>query len=256
MSSALASTDSTDNAVVPKATEVAAKPKNWVKFEEDPPEAKIVAPEKNSHVADDAQQSKTIKPESVAVSVDKIAKAVETNDARNKETNEYSGAVIATESVQINLDRSGLNRSISSESPEINVPSDVRVSDPKSASLKTIDLRDNSNGRNNVSNVISTPIGNIRQGFANGDTIVTLLPVNTRWPWITPAKFRPELVPEELMAQGLTVSPIYLARIFGSPFIRMLEIAQCGSMKFWLGFCGVCRSKRKSTLRVFHDFLN
>lgn len=40
---------------------------------------------------------------------------------------------------------------------------------------------------------------------ANGDIIVTLLPVNTRWPWITPAQFRPELVPEELMAQGLTV---------------------------------------------------
>lgn len=39
----------------------------------------------------------------------------------------------------------------------------------------------------------------------NGDTIVTLLPVNTRWPWITAARFRPELVPEELMAQGLTV---------------------------------------------------
>lgn len=30
--------------------------------------------------------------------------------------------------------------------------------------------------------------------------------MNTRWPWITPAQFRPELVPEELMAQGLTVS--------------------------------------------------
>lgn len=42
--------------------------------------------------------------------------------------------------------------------------------------------------------------------IANGDIIVTLLPVNTRWPWITPAQFRPELVPEELMAQGLTVS--------------------------------------------------
>ena len=40
---------------------------------------------------------------------------------------------------------------------------------------------------------------------ANGDIIVTLLPVNTRWPWVTPAQFRPELVPEELMAQGLTV---------------------------------------------------
>lgn len=42
--------------------------------------------------------------------------------------------------------------------------------------------------------------------LANGDLIVTLLPVNTSLPWITPAKFRPELVPEELMAQGLTVS--------------------------------------------------
>lgn len=41
--------------------------------------------------------------------------------------------------------------------------------------------------------------------LANGDIVVTLLPVNTRWPWITPAQFRPELVPEELMAQGLTV---------------------------------------------------
>lgn len=41
--------------------------------------------------------------------------------------------------------------------------------------------------------------------LVNGDVVVTLLPVNTKWPWITPAQFRPELVPEELMAQGLTV---------------------------------------------------
>jgi len=40
---------------------------------------------------------------------------------------------------------------------------------------------------------------------ANGDIIVTVLPVNKKWPWITPAEFRPELVPEELMAEGLTV---------------------------------------------------
>jgi hypothetical protein len=40
----------------------------------------------------------------------------------------------------------------------------------------------------------------------NGEVIVTLLPVNERWPWVTPAKFRPELVPEELMAPVLTVS--------------------------------------------------
>ncbi|XP_028176815.1 uncharacterized protein LOC135087889 isoform X2 [Ostrinia nubilalis] len=47
---------------------------------------------------------------------------------------------------------------------------------------------------------------NIRHGFTNGDIIVTLLPVNSKWPWITAAHFRPELVPEELMAQGLTLT--------------------------------------------------
>jgi len=40
----------------------------------------------------------------------------------------------------------------------------------------------------------------------NGEVIVTLLPVNESLPWVTPAKFRPELVPEELMAPILTVS--------------------------------------------------
>ncbi|XP_053610481.1 uncharacterized protein LOC128675128 isoform X2 [Plodia interpunctella] len=47
---------------------------------------------------------------------------------------------------------------------------------------------------------------NVHRGFCNGDTIVTLLPVNSQWPWVTPARFRPELVPEELMAQGLTLT--------------------------------------------------
>lgn len=40
----------------------------------------------------------------------------------------------------------------------------------------------------------------------NGKVIVTLLPVNASLPWITAATFRPELVPEELMAEGLTVT--------------------------------------------------
>jgi len=42
--------------------------------------------------------------------------------------------------------------------------------------------------------------------FDNGEIIVTLLPVNEKLPWITPAKFRPELVPEELMAPCLTLT--------------------------------------------------
>ena len=42
--------------------------------------------------------------------------------------------------------------------------------------------------------------------FENGDVLVTLLPVNERFPWVTPASFRPELVPEELMAPSLSVN--------------------------------------------------
>merc|ERR1712038_1882311 len=44
------------------------------------------------------------------------------------------------------------------------------------------------------------------QEFENGDVIVTLLPINEKLPWITPAKFRPELVPEELMAPTLSLT--------------------------------------------------
>ncbi|KAL6267687.1 hypothetical protein P5V15_000762 [Pogonomyrmex californicus] len=197
----MSSEDTTDNATAANSSGVIVKPENWVQFEEetDPKEAT----ERKTNSSTPA----VIKPESVTVQVDKISKSIDPADVNDKKTNEYRGAVIATESVQINLDRSGLSRSITSDTPDLKLPSDVRTtSETKSASLKTIDLRDVSNGRNTSSNVISTSIGNIRQGFANGDTIVTLLPVNTKWPWITPARFRPELVPEELMAQGLTLT--------------------------------------------------
>jgi len=40
----------------------------------------------------------------------------------------------------------------------------------------------------------------------SGEVLVTLLPVNEKLPWITPARFRPELVPEELMAPSLTLT--------------------------------------------------
>lgn len=44
--------------------------------------------------------------------------------------------------------------------------------------------------------------------------IVTLLPVNNKCPWVTKAQFKPELVPEELMAQGLTVSDLFINEVF------------------------------------------
>ncbi|XP_039281353.1 transmembrane protein 268 isoform X3 [Nilaparvata lugens] len=109
---------------------------------------------------------------------------------------DYSGAIISTESVHVTLDRGGgLNRSLSStDGPPTEAAVGVN-------NLRTVDLHDAPNGR-------SAPSSNaaLRQGFANGDIIVTLLPVNSKFPWITPAKFRPELVPEELMAQELSLT--------------------------------------------------
>lgn len=202
----MSSEDTTDNAATASNSSDVAATNNWVQFED---EADPKGATGTKRTATNSGAPAVIKPESVTVQVDKIGRSIDSPDINDKKTNEYRGAVIATESVQINLDRSGLSRSITSETPDPKTLTDVRVSEAKSASLKTIDLRDVSNGRNAPSNVISTSIGNIRQGFANGDTIVTLLPVNTKWPWITPARFRPELVPEELMAQGLTVCIIY-----------------------------------------------
>ncbi|CAH1142283.1 unnamed protein product [Phyllotreta striolata] len=100
---------------------------------------------------------------------------------QNEERN--AAAIINTESVQLNVERS-LSRPAEG-------PNNVAVLDPKP--LRNVELP------------IAT-VEPIRQGFSNGDIIVTLLPVNTRFPWITPAQFRPELVPEELMAQGLTLT--------------------------------------------------
>lgn len=117
-------------------------------------------------------------------------------------------AVLNTESVQVNLERSNNNA--------ISAVSDGNIGNLEPKPLQTVQLQ------------VQEPV---RQGFckylfgfqlfvlmkltfqfflpaANGDVIVTLLPVNTRFPWITPAQFRPELVPEELMAQGLTVSEL------------------------------------------------
>ncbi|KAL3283417.1 hypothetical protein HHI36_006562 [Cryptolaemus montrouzieri] len=95
-------------------------------------------------------------------------------------------AVIPTENVHV------LERSFSKPSPGgINSDTNGAVLDPKP--LRNVELP------------VAT-VEPIRQGFVNGDVIVTLLPVNSSFPWITPARFRPELVPEELMAQGLTLT--------------------------------------------------
>ncbi|XP_046404550.1 uncharacterized protein LOC124169817 isoform X2 [Ischnura elegans] len=126
-------------------------------------------------------------------------------------------AIISAETVHVNLDRS-LNRIAAAgvESPSAGVTSS-RL--PPLQTLSTVDLSSSNGASGRESTAVSgssvpgsgvTSLGiagsTIREGFVNGDIIVTLLPVNTKWPWITPAQFRPELVPEELMAQGLTLT--------------------------------------------------
>ncbi|XP_044750225.1 uncharacterized protein LOC123310687 isoform X2 [Coccinella septempunctata] len=103
----------------------------------------------------------------------------ETLENKNSEA-----AVIPTENVQV------LERSLSKPSSP-GISNNIAVLDPKP--LRNVELP------------VAT-VEPIRQGFVNGDVIVTLLPVNTKFPWVTPARFRPELVPEELMAQGLTLT--------------------------------------------------
>ncbi|KAJ6648295.1 Transmembrane protein [Pseudolycoriella hygida] len=104
---------------------------------------------------------------------------------------ERPAAVLPTESVHVNINNKTISHPLSQTS-QTSAPAviDVPIANNTNPGLRTIEL--------------ST--GRVREGFANGDIIVTLLPVNARWPWITPAQFRPELVPEELMAQGLTLT--------------------------------------------------
>lgn len=54
--------------------------------------------------------------------------------------------------------------------------------------------------------VTTSPRAKPPDRFENGDVLVSLLPVNEKLPWVTPAKFRSELVPEELMSPSLTLT--------------------------------------------------
>ncbi|XP_041448293.1 uncharacterized protein LOC111081370 isoform X5 [Drosophila obscura] len=142
-------------------------------------------------------------------------------------------AVLTTESTHVNLNASGsgivsgnaasgARASSPARHPQqlINQKATVASTSSVQAAASSSGLH-NGNGAHGISGssgssrpmdqgsgmrTIELSTGRIREGFANGDVIVTLLPANTKWPWITPAIFRPELVPEELMAQGLTLT--------------------------------------------------
>jgi len=92
-----------------------------------------------------------------------------------------------TMQMMVNGNSSSVNRRLSN-TPGVN------------ESMDNVNLSDNEA-------VTSTQPHQIRgKHFTNGEVIVTLLPTNEKLPWIMPAKFRPELVPEELMAPVLTLT--------------------------------------------------
>nr|XP_049465508.1 uncharacterized protein LOC120957126 isoform X3 [Anopheles coluzzii] len=201
---------------ISKGVDTAAKTTNWVKFEEEENGGAPVpskSPSPSLPPPPSAAASKQQQQHPLAVGSNRQSMATSPDTA--------PPAVLPTETVHVNLDTrtpstpkqptqqqqqpahgaskpapgpgagsalSGVNKT--SQPAVIDIPKQsVNVVQPIQ-SMRTIEL--------------ST--GRVREGFANGDVIVTLLPTNTRWPWVTPAVFRPELVPEELMAQGLTLT--------------------------------------------------
>ncbi|XP_034473323.1 uncharacterized protein LOC117780779 isoform X3 [Drosophila innubila] len=166
-----------------------------------------------------------------------------TSSSSSSSLPDVTPAVLTTESTHVNLNASGsgsgsgtsssspsrhpqqlINQkatatsTTSAASTSTSVSASVPSTSTPAGSSHSSSTHPNGSGTNNGKSIsipmdqaagmrtIELSTGRIREGFANGDVIVTLLPANTKWPWITPAIFRPELVPEELMAQGLTLT--------------------------------------------------
>ena len=94
---------------------------------------------------------------------------------------------------------------------------------------------------------------------ANGEVIVTLLPTNEKLPWIMPAKFRPELVPEELMAPVLTVNKVntrkYSSSIESYSILSMTWIVLPPCFVFTVNSRGICTNNGETDDRYeIHTF--
>lgn len=128
----------------------------------------------------------------------------------------HSGAELPVTDIQV-VDEANLRRQASvpvststghgplSSNPN---PAGTGNNNTSSVSMDNVNLSDVSS--NATTAVIDDQAGLNRhtrgRQFVNGDPIVTMLPVNEKLPWIWPARFRPELVPEELMNPSLTLT--------------------------------------------------
>lgn len=140
---------------------------------------------------------------------EKALETIETNGNLNKDGERKNWVKFDDESPQ----ESNLNTKLKVSDESAQVTKSGASTSEIPAVLKTETVHINlDRSENNIEPLTQSAIMrnveyiNARHGFSNGDVIVTLLPTNTKWPWITAARFRPELVPEELMAQGLTLT--------------------------------------------------
>lgn len=114
---------------------------------------------------------------------------------------------------QPQLNREILSHSNNDSPAVIDIPSDnIKISQ-----LTTVELPRQRNEQEGFGNFFLKKKQKVFFNFfflANGDIIVTLLPVNESCAWLTPAIFKPHFVPEELMCTNLTVSTIEQFLIF------------------------------------------
>jgi hypothetical protein len=175
---------------------VGGQTKQWVKFDDDDKDNNKNRVQTHPLTLPEVDDTPAVlTTESVHVTIDNRNISASPKTIIPLNTNNNSNLATSTNSAAISKrpvnNSTNLNLNKTSQPAVIELPSNnVTTSSINNSNLRTIEL---SSGR-------------IREGFANGDIIVTLLPTNSHLPWIIPAKFRPELVPEELMAQGLTLT--------------------------------------------------
>lgn len=111
--------------------------------------------------------------------------------------------------------------------PRLTNPTQSKTSGPAVIDVPLPQLRMNGYNDINSHEMRTVDLSNAKyrgEGFSNGDKIVSLPPVSSGFLWIKSARFKPELVPEELMAQGLTVSVLSLIPFFVQVSVSAFDI--------------------------------
>lgn len=177
----------------------------WVSFDEDAADGGGGGGRVNGETSGTAKGSSPSSPSTGPTSSSGVSSArgsVNSISRSNYDHDQSSPGALQVSEIQV-VDEQSLRRKASTTAAAGMTSSRVSASD----SMDNVNLEDSSAGAASS----TSPSGGGQQAvrgrtFHNGEVIVTLLPVNEKFPWVTPARFRPELVPEELMAPVLTLT--------------------------------------------------